>query len=81
MTDNGAHRTILGTPHKIQRRRRIGQIHQQNKRRQDQYLPLQHRIDPISVTTHTNQRMSSQKINNLTRILTNLLVLEMQHLV
>jgi hypothetical protein len=61
MTDNGAHRKIIGTPPKIQRRQRIGQIHQQNKRHQDQYLPLQQRIDPISVTTHTNKRMSSQK--------------------
>jgi hypothetical protein len=58
---NGVQRATLGTPPKIQRSRKLGEIHQQNKQHQDQYLPLQQPIYPVSATTHTDQRTSSQK--------------------
>jgi hypothetical protein len=41
MTNNRAQTSIFGAPQKTQRRSRPGQIYQQKKQHQDQYLPLQ----------------------------------------
>jgi hypothetical protein len=62
MKINGVHRATLGTPPKIQQRRKLGKIHKQNKQHQYQYLPLQQPIDQISATTHTDQHMYSQNL-------------------
>jgi hypothetical protein len=62
MTDNGEHRAFFGTPPKIERKRRPGKIHQQNKQHQDQYLPLQQWIDTISVTTNRSTHVFT-KVN------------------